>query len=47
MYESWHASRKLDGVRCLAIVDFENGDCKLYSRMGKQLTTLDKVKVSY
>ena len=38
-----HASRKLDGVRCLAIVD-ENGDCKLYSRMGKQLTTLDKVK---
>ena len=41
--DNWHASRKLDGVRCLAIVD-ENGDCKLYSRMGKQLTTLDKVK---
>ena len=41
--DDWYASRKLDGVRCLAIVDYE-GECKLYSRMGKQLTTLDKVK---
>lgn len=39
----WYASRKLDGVRCLAVVD-ENGDCRLYSRMGKEFTTLDKVK---
>ena len=41
--DSWYASRKLDGVRCLAITD-ENGKCTLYSRMGKELTTLNKVK---
>ena len=41
--DGWFASRKLDGVRCLAITD-EDGNCKLYSRMGKELTTLNKVK---
>ena len=41
--ETWYASRKLDGVRCLAVVD-EDGICTLYSRMGKEFTTLDKVK---
>ena len=41
--EEWYVSRKLDGVRCLAVVD-EHGECKLYSRMGKEFTTLDKVK---
>ena len=41
--DGWFASRKLDGVRCLAITD-EDGSCRLYSRMGKELTTLDKVK---
>jgi DNA ligase-1 len=41
--DNWYASRKLDGVRCLAVVD-ENGKCTLYSRMGKELTTLNKVK---
>jgi len=41
--EDWYASRKLDGVRCLAVVDVE-GKCKLYSRQGKEFTTLDKVK---
>jgi len=41
--ETWYASRKLDGVRCLAVVN-EYGECKLYSRMGKEFTTLDKVK---
>ena len=41
--DRWYASRKLDGVRCLAVVD-QNGDCTLYSRMGKELTTLNKVK---
>ena len=41
--DNWYASRKLDGVRCLAVVDFE-GKCTLYSRMGKELTTLNKVK---
>ena len=41
--DSWYASRKLDGVRCLAVVNTE-GNCTLYSRMGKELTTLNKVK---
>ena len=41
--DNWYASRKLDGVRCLAVVDFE-GKCTLYSRMGKELTTLNKIK---
>ena len=41
--DRWWVSRKLDGVRCLAITDAE-GQCKLYSRMGKEFTTLDKVK---
>jgi len=41
--EVWYASRKLDGVRCLAVVD-EKGECTLYSRMGKEFTTLNKVK---
>ena len=41
--DSWWASRKLDGVRCLAVVNYE-GECTLYSRMGKELTTLNKVK---
>ena len=41
--DNWYASRKLDGVRCLAVVN-EEGKCTLYSRMGKELTTLNKVK---
>ncbi len=41
--EVWYASRKLDGVRCLAVVD-EMGECTLYSRMGKEFTTLNKIK---
>jgi len=41
--ETWYASRKLDGVRCLAVVDKE-GKCTLYSRMGKEFTTLNKIK---
>lgn len=41
--DNWWASRKLDGVRCLAVVNYE-GKCTLYSRMGKELTTLNKVK---
>ena len=41
--DTWWASRKLDGVRCLAVVNYE-GKCTLYSRMGKELTTLNKVK---
>jgi len=41
--ETWYASRKLDGVRCLAVVDWK-GECTLYSRMGKELTTLNRIK---
>ena len=41
--DTWYASRKLDGVRCLAVVDV-NGTCTLYSRMGKEFTTLNKIK---
>jgi DNA ligase-1 len=41
--DHWYVSRKLDGVRCLAVVD-EEGKCTLYSRMGKEFTTLNKIK---
>ena len=41
--QTWFASQKLDGVRCLAIVD-ENGKCNFYSRQGKTFDTLDVVK---
>ena len=41
--DNWYASRKLDGVRCLARVD-NKGVCTLYSRTGKEFTTLNKVK---
>ena len=40
--QDWLASRKLDGVRCLAIVD-ENTKCKLYSRQGNEFDTLTHV----
>lgn len=43
--DEWYASRKLDGVRCLARVDSE-GKCTLFSRTGKEFTTLNKVKES-
>lgn len=41
--DTWHASRKLDGVRCLGIVD-ENGKVSLWSRQGNQFETLKKVE---
>jgi len=41
--EMWLCSRKLDGVRCLAIID-SNGDIKFYSRGGNEFLTLDNVK---
>ena len=40
--DQWIASRKLDGVRCLAIID-EAGKASLWSRQGNQFETLDKV----
>lgn len=35
----WWASRKLDGVRCITIID-EHGEPKFYSRAGNQFLTL-------
>ena len=39
----WFASQKLDGVRCLAIVD-DTGKCNFYSRQGKTFDTLDTLR---
>jgi len=41
--QKWLASQKLDGVRCLAMVD-ENGKCNFYSRQGKTFDTLDTLR---
>jgi len=41
--DNWLASRKLDGVRCIAICN-SLGNIKLYSRQGKVFDTLEKVK---
>jgi len=39
----WVVSRKLDGVRCLVVVD-ENGNATSWARSGKQFQTLRKVE---
>ena len=39
----WFASRKLDGVRCLTVVDYQ-GNVKSYSRVGNEFETLQVVK---
>jgi len=41
--DTFFASRKLDGVRCLAVVD-ELGAVTLWSRQGNQFLTLEKVE---
>jgi len=41
--ETWYASRKLDGVRCIIIVDAK-GKVTSWSRQGKQFETLTKVE---
>jgi len=43
--DGWYVSRKLDGVRCLTVID-ENGDIKFFSRAGKPFLTLDALKPS-
>jgi len=40
--DTWYASRKLDGVRCIAIPD-SNGKYSMFSRVGKEYVTLQKV----
>jgi DNA ligase 1 len=41
--DGWYVSRKIDGARCIAIVD-SNGDATFYSRTGKTFDTLDIVR---
>lgn len=41
--DTWYSSRKLDGVRCLAIID-GTGDISLLSRAGKEFETLGKIE---
>lgn len=41
--DGWYVSRKIDGARCIAIVD-ANGDTTFYSRTGKEFETLDIVR---
>lgn len=41
--ETWYASRKLDGVRCIIVVD-EKGKAKSFSRAGKQFHTLSLIE---
>lgn len=38
----WYASRKLDGVRCIAFVNHD--DIRFYSRTGRRFETLQKVE---
>jgi len=40
--DGWYVSRKLDGVRCLCIVDID-GNPTFYSRTGKEFNTLNVV----
>ena len=41
--DGWFVSRKLDGVRCLTVIDMF-GDVKFFSRQGKEFLTLDNLK---
>lgn len=41
--DGWYMSRKLDGVRCIAIID-EHGDVKFFSRGGNEFLTLNTLK---
>lgn len=40
--DGWYVSRKIDGARCVAIVD-SNGNATFYSRTGKEFDTLGVV----
>ena len=41
--DGWYVSRKIDGARCIGIVD-GSGDTTFYSRTGKAFDTLDVVR---
>jgi len=40
--DGWYVSRKIDGARCIAIID-NNGETTFYSRTGKEFDTLGVV----
>ena len=40
--DGWYVSRKLDGVRCICIVDGDS-NARFYSRAGNEFTTLGKI----
>jgi len=42
--DKWFVSRKLDGVRCITIID-NAGDVKFFSRAGNEFTTLERLKI--
>lgn len=41
---TYYASRKCDGVRCVAIVDLDEGTVEFRSRQNKEFTTLENLK---
>jgi len=41
--EEWYVSRKLDGVRCIVVID-ENGKVTSFSRQGKIFETLGRIE---
>ena len=41
--DGWFVSRKLDGCRCVCIID-DNGEPKFFSRAGNEFLTLDNLK---
>lgn len=43
--DGWFVSRKLDGVRCLCVID-EEGNINFYSRQGNEFETLGKIKAA-
>ena len=43
--DGWFVSRKLDGCRCVCIIDGQ-GEPKFYSRVGNEFLTLDNLKPS-
>lgn len=40
----WYVSRKLDGIRCITIWDWENKNIKCFSRQGLEIETLETFK---
>lgn len=41
--DMWLSSRKLDGVRCVTIIDYE-GTIRFFSRQGKEFNTLEVIR---